>query len=165
MVACTVIEVVMSDYIKYIRKKVGHDRVIVVGSGVFVYKDGLVLLQKRKDNLCWAIHGGIVDIGENVEEAAKRELKEETGLVANTLELFGVFSGENMLYTYPNGDEVYVVGITYICIDFSGELHPEAGEVLELKWFDINDLPTDISPIDVEAIKAFVEYANNNKQL
>ena len=95
----------MSEYIKYIREKVGRDRIIVVGSGVFVYKDGKLLLQRRRDNNSWAIHGGIVDIGEIVEEAAKRELKEETGLTANKLELFGVFSGKNMIYTYPNGDD------------------------------------------------------------
>ena len=148
----------MSDYIKYIREKIGHDRVIIVGSGVFVYKDGKLLLQRRKDNQCWAIHGGIVNIGEVVEDAAKRELKEETGLLANKLELFGVFSGENMMYTYPNGDEVYIVAVTYLCSDFSGELLPEASEVLELKWFDINNLPVDLSPVDADAINTFVEY-------
>ena len=144
------------DYIKYIREKVGHDRVILVGSGVFLYKDNKLLLQRRKDNSRWAIHGGAVNIGENVEDAAKRELKEETGLIANKLELFGVFSGENMMYTYANGDEVYIIAVTYLCNDFSGELHPEADEVLELKWFDIDYLPKDISPIDIDAINAFV---------
>jgi len=148
----------MSDYIKYIRKRVGHDRVIVVGAGVLVYKAGKLLLQKRKDNMQWALHGGSVDIGEVVEDAAKRELREETGLIANKLELFGVFSGEKMLYTYPNGDEVSIVGIIYTCTDFSGELLPDTDEVLELKWFDINNLPEDISPIDTEAIKAFVKH-------
>jgi len=152
----------MADYIKYIREKVGHDRVIIVGSGVFVYKNGKLLLQKRKDNNCWAIHGGSIDIGEVVEEAAKRELKEETGLTANKLELFGVFSGENMMYTYPNGDEVYIVAVTYLCTDFSGEINPEANEVLELKWFDISDLPEDINPVDVYAINTFVEYIHNS---
>ena len=148
----------MSDYIKYIREKIGHDRVIIVGSGVFVYKDGKLLLQRRKDNKCWAVHGGIVNIGEVVEEAAKRELKEETGLTANKLELFGVFSGENMMYTYPNGDEVYIIAVTYLCNEFSGELLPEASEVLELKWFDIDNLPIDLSPVDADAINAFVDY-------
>lgn len=147
----------MTDYIRYIRKKVGHDRIIIVGAGVLVFKDNMLLLQKRKDNLCWAIHGGSVDIGENVEDAAKRELKEETGLTANKLELFGVFSGEKMMHTYPNGDEVYIVGINYICRDFSGEIRPNTDEVLELKWFDLNELPDNISPVDEDIINLFVE--------
>ena len=148
----------MSDYTKYIREKVGHDRVIMVGAGVFIYKDGKILLQKRKDNFCWALHGGGVEIGEKVEEAARRELLEETGLIANKLELLGVFSGENMLYTYPNGDEVYIIGINYICRDFSGELLQETDETFELKWFDINNLPENISPPDIGPLNAFVEF-------
>ena len=40
--------------------------------------------------------GGSVNINEVVEEAAKRELLEETGIVANALELFGVFSGKEL---------------------------------------------------------------------
>jgi len=146
------------DYIKYMREKVGKDRIIIVGAGVLVFKDGKLLLQRRKDNQCWGMHGGSVDIGEIVEDAAKRELREETGLIADELELFGVFSGDNMMYTYPNGDEVYVIGITYICREFSGDLNPDADEVSELKWFDIDDLPENITPGDIDAVNAFVEY-------
>lgn len=145
-------------YIQKIRKKIGHDRLIAVGAGVFVYKDGKVLLQKRRDNLCWALHGGIVEIGEIVEDAAIRELFEETGLIASKLELLGVFSGESRMYTYPNGDEVYLIGIIYICRDFTGELLLETDETLDLKWFDIDNLPKEISPPNVEPMKAFVEY-------
>ena len=71
----------MPDYIKNIRKKVGHDRIIIVGAGVLIYKDNMVLLQKRKDDLSWSTHGGSVDLGENVEDAARRELKEERGKI------------------------------------------------------------------------------------
>lgn len=148
----------MSEYTKYIREKVGHDRVIMVGAGVFIYKDGKVLLQKRRDNLCWAMHGGGVEIGEKVEDAAKRELFEETGITANKLELLGVFSGENMMYTYPNGDEVSIVGINYVCSDFTGELLSETDETIELKWFDIENLPLEISPPDIEPLRVFVEH-------
>ena len=148
----------MQEYIRNIRKKVGPDRIIIVGAGVFVYKEGKVLLQKRKDNLCWALHGGCVEIGEKVEDAAKRELREETGLIANKLELLGVFSGESMMYTYPNGDEVCIISIIYVCHDFSGELLSETDETSELKWFDINNLPKNISPPNVEPMNAFVEY-------
>ena len=146
-----------ANYIRQIREKIGHDRLIMVGAGVIVHKNGKVLLQKRRDNLCWAIHGGAIEVGEKVEDAAKRELLEETGLIANKLDLLGVFSGENMLYTYPNGDEVYNVAITYVCSDFSGELLPQTDETLELKWFDVDKMPGDISPPDVGPLRAFVE--------
>ncbi|TDF89425.1 NUDIX hydrolase [Paenibacillus piri] len=145
-------------YIQNIRKKIGHDRLIAVGAGVFVYKDGKVLLQKRKDNLCWALHGGGVEMGEGVEDAAKRELFEETGLVANKLELLGIFSGDDRMYTYPNGDEVYLIGIIYVCNDFSGELLSETDETLELKWFDIDNLPQEISPPNIKPLESFVQF-------
>lgn len=153
----------MNGYIKHIRKKVGHDRLMIVGAGVFIYKDEKILLQKRKDNLCWALHGGSVEIGEKVEDAVKRELLEETGLIANSLELLGVFSGENMMYTYPNGDEVCIVGIIYICRDFSGVLLPETDETSELKWFDIDNLPQQINPPDIEPLSAFLQYVQHRK--
>lgn len=143
-------------YIRDMRAKVGHDEIICVGAGVLVYKDGKLLLQRRRDNGCWGIHGGCVEPGEEVEAAARRELKEETGLTANHLELFGVFSGEDMRHTYPNGDKVSIIGIHYICRDFSGALSPQAEELLELRWFDLDDLPSPITPPDRRSIEAFV---------
>ncbi|MCL2397568.1 MAG: NUDIX hydrolase [Defluviitaleaceae bacterium] len=147
------------DYIQYIRKKVGHDMIIMVGCGVFPYKDGKVLLQRRKDNNCWACHGGGMNIGETPEEVAKRELLEETGLVAEKLELLGVFSGSDMLYTYPNDDQVCIVAVSYVCQEFSGNLLAQRDEVSELKWFDIDDIPHNISPPDRQTMAAFVKWA------
>ena len=148
----------MTSYIRDMRRKIGHDRLMIAGASVFVYKDGKVLLQKRRDNRCWAKHGGCVEIGEAVEDAARRELREETGLIAGRLELLGVFSGEDMLYTYPNGDEVYIVDVTYICGDFSGESLPETDETSELRWFGIDEIPEEISPPDKRAVEKFVEW-------
>lgn len=145
-------------YVREIRKKVGHDEIIIVGAGVIVYRDGKVLLQKRRDNGCWATHGGCVEVGERVEDAARRELFEETGLVAHDLELLGVFSGEDMRYTYPNGDMVSIVGITYVCSDVSGELRPDSEEVAQLMWFGADALPEDISGPDRAPMRAFADY-------
>ena len=142
------------------RAKIGHDTLICVGAGVLVYKDGKVLLQKRKDNNCWAQHGGGMEIGETLEETAKRELLEETGLIANSLEFLGVFSGKELLYTYPNGDKVCNVCISYVCQDFSGELLNETDETSELKWFSINEIPANISPPDKKIFEAFSDWCN-----
>ena len=51
------------------------------GASIITYKEGKVLLQKRKDNNCWGYHGGAVEMGEKVEDAARRELFEETGAI------------------------------------------------------------------------------------
>ena len=110
----------MTEYIKSMRKHIGHERLLIVGASVFIHKNGKLLLQKRKDNGCWADHGGCCELGETVEETAKRELLEETGLTACSLELLGVFSGKELFYTYPNGDMVSNVNIAYLCENFIG---------------------------------------------
>lgn len=150
-------------YVEQLRKKIGHDEYIGVGAGIFIYKDRNVLLQKRKDNGCWSMHAGGLEIGETVEEAAKRELLEETGLTANTLCLLGVFSGEDMRYTYPNGDKVSIVQIIYTCNDFLGDITREQEEVSELKWFDINEIPDNISPPDKKAFDSFMNFINSKE--
>ena len=150
-------------YVEQLRKKIGHDEYIGVGAGIFIYKDRNVLLQKRKDNGCWSMHAGGLEIGETVEEAAKRELLEETGLTANTLFLLGVFSGEEMRYTYPNGDKVSIVQIIYTCNYFSGDITCEQEEVSELKWFDINEIPDNISPPDKKAFDSFINFINSKE--
>jgi len=154
----------MSDYIKNIRKKVGNDIVIMPCSAVIVYENDKVLLQKRSDNLRWAVHGGSIEVGEKTEAAAARELLEETGLIANKLEMFGVYSGENMIFSYPNGDKTYVIGVFYLCNDFSGEMLQTTDETLELKWFNIDNLPDDIHTPDIEPLEDFRKFINFQHQ-
>ena len=127
------------------------------GASVIMYKDKKVLLQKRKDNKCWGYHGGRVETGEIVEEAAKRELLEETGLVALSLDLFGVFSGPELHHIYPDGNEVHIIDIVFLCNDFSGTIKRQKSEVLDLQWFDIDKIPENISPPIKPALKKFID--------
>lgn len=148
----------MSNYIMDLRSIVGHRTLIQVGASVIVEDNkGRILLQKRSDNHCWGYAGGSVELDEKVEDAAKRELFEETGLTANSLELFGVFSGEDTHYIYPNGDEVSNVDIVFICRDYSGELIRQEDEVEQLKFFDIEELPKQISPPIKIALNKWIE--------
>jgi len=147
----------MNDYIKSMRKHIGHDRLLIVGAGVIIHKNGQLLLQKRKDNGCWGLHGGAIDLGEDIETAAKRELFEETGLIANSLEFLGVFSGEEHFYTYPNGDKVAIVGIVYLCDDFCGDMITSTDETTDLQWFPYDKLPENITPPDIPCFKKALE--------
>lgn len=136
----------MSNYIMDLRQIVGHRPLLQVGASVIVEDcHERILLQKRSDNHCWGYAGGSVELDEVVEDAAKRELKEETGLIAHHLELFGIFSGEQTHYIYPNGDEVSNVDIVYICKDYSGTLKCQESEVEDLRFFDVNEIPENIS--------------------
>ena len=68
--------------------------------------------------------------------------------------LFGVFSGKDTHFVYPNGDEVSNVDIVYICKDYHGTLRPQAGEVEELRFFEPDQIPE----------KLFVPIANPLKK-
>ena len=135
-------------YIRELRKLVGHRPIIMVGSGVLVLRGNQVLLQRRKDNGLWGIPGGSLEPGESFEEAAIRETYEEVGLVIDKLTLFKVYSGKDQFYTYPNGDQIYDVGVAFLTRDFHGELQADASEVLELEFFPLGELPVDLNPLD-----------------
>ena len=101
----------MSNYIMDLRKFVGHQTIIQCAASIIVVnKNGQILLGKRTDNHKWGYSGGSIEIDEKVEDAAKRELYEEMGLVAEEIEFFMVHSGPEVHYTYPNGDEVCAGG-------------------------------------------------------
>jgi len=134
-------------YILDLRKYVGHRPLIQVGASVIVEdSQGRILLQLRSDNHCWGTCGGSIEPDERVEDAARRELFEETGLTAEALELFGVFSGPELHYVYPNGDEVSNIDIVFLCRSFTGELKPQAEEVEKLRFFSIEEIPENLSP-------------------
>ncbi|MCM1024371.1 MAG: NUDIX hydrolase [Prevotella sp.] len=148
----------MSGYIMDLRKIVGHRTLLQVGASVIVEdENGRALLQKRTDNHCWGYAGGSVELDERVEDAVKRELFEETGLTAEKLELFGVFSGKETHYVYPNGDEVSNVDIVFICREYSGELKMQEEEVEELRFFDAENIPAEISPPIKTALDKWTE--------
>ena len=145
-------------YILDLRKLVGHRPLIQVGASVIVEDpQGRVLLQLRSDNHCWGYCGGSIEVDERVEEAAKRELWEETGLIAEELELFGVFSGPELHYVYPNGDEVSNIDIVFLCKRYVGELKPQEGEVEALRFFALDDIPENLSPPIRPALTKWLE--------
>lgn len=111
-------------------------------------------MQRRKDNNLWGYAGGSVEMDERVEDAAKRELFEETGLTALSLELFGIFSGKEQHFMYPNGDEVSVIDIVFTCKEYKGTLSMQEEEVVELSFFDVDKLPAPIMPPSAPIIKA-----------
>ena len=148
-------------YIENIRKLVGHYPVFMPASGCIIVKDNKVLLQKRVDNGKWATHGGSLELGEDFEDALKREVKEELNINIKDPKLFKFYSGEKEHHIYPNGDEVYGVSAFYIVTDYDGEFKLDANEVVELKWFDINDLPKEIHGPDVQALAEMIEYLKN----
>ena len=111
-----------------------------VAATAVVERAGLVLMLRRAVQTgygLWSLPGGYVDRGEVVEEAAAREVREETGLHVQIGELMGLFSEEG----HP------VVVAAYAAIETGGKL--EAGpEALELGFYPLDGLPPLAFPRD-----------------
>lgn len=136
----------MDEYMKELRGLVGSRPILMCGASVVLYNAaGEVLMMHRTDNDSWCFPGGALELGEKVEEAAAREIFEETGLTVDKLKLFGVFSGKDMYYKYPNGDEVYNVDVVFVSNSYHGEIRV-SDEGREIRFFAVNELPEKISP-------------------
>ena len=145
-----------------LRKLVGSRPLIMAGACVLLCSEQQLLLQRRTDNGCWGLPGGSMELGETLEEVAKMELFEETGLHAKGLELFDMFSGQELYYKYPNGDEVYNVVAAYLCTEFDGALKEDGIEVQEVRFFNYGELPSELSSPDVPIIKRFMDRFGSN---
>ena len=70
---------------------------------------GIVLIERKNEPVGLAIPGGFVDIGETVEQAVKREMKEEINLDVEILNILGVYSD-------PKRDpRFHVVSVVFVC--------------------------------------------------
>lgn len=119
-----------------------YDRHVVV-DGV-VEKDGEILLIRRglePNKGKMALPGGYVDWDETTEEAVVREVYEETGVRASVKKLLGVYSDP-----HRDSSDMQNIAVAYILtVDDESELQPQEGEVLEVGWYDVENLPSDIA--------------------
>ncbi len=105
-----------------------------IAIGGIIIKNNKILLIKRRDDpdrIQWAIPGGKVEINETLEEALKREMKEETGL--------NVSRGSLMAVTEFINTNFHYIILDYECDIISGNMHANS-DALETKYFDIDHI-------------------------
>ena len=111
---------------------------------VIAEKNGKVLLIRRGRSIfqgMLALPGGHVEDGETVEEAARREFEEETGLKAKLVDILGVYSDPKR---DPRGE---TVGTVFIGKVLDGK--PKAGsDAVGVRWYDLDKVESRILAFD-----------------
>lgn len=123
-----------------------------VGVGVLLKKDGKILLGKRHDDPekadselggegTWTLPGGGMRYKESPEEAACREVKEETDLEVKKKDL------KKVSVTNDISGDTHFVTIGFLCEESDGRPGAmEPDQIIKWEWFDLNDLPSPIFP-------------------
>lgn len=113
-----------------------------IGVGAIVIKNGKVLLGKRKNahgDGTWSFPGGHLEFGESIEDCARRETEEETGLIIDN---FKKSTFTNDVFEKEGKHYVTLYAIAEISEGEPVVAEPEKCE--EWKWFDWDNLPSPI---------------------
>ena len=130
----------ISEYLRNLRSKIGHDPVLIPGVTAVVFNDaGQVLLQRSREDGRWYVPGGAMDPDEHPAEAGVRAVQEESGLHVEPRRLIGVYAEEPV--KYANGDVVHYVSTAFACGVVGGILGVGDDESLELRFFAPDALP------------------------
>ncbi|WP_102400723.1 NUDIX hydrolase [Haloimpatiens massiliensis] len=149
------------NYIREIRKNIGHAPLMTTACGVIIENSkGEILLQQRKDNKKWGIPGGAMEIGEKYIDVAKREVFEEVGIEIENLCLLGIYSGEDRIIVYPNNDICCVTSIVFKTTEYKGEILQETDETLRHIFFNKDNLPDEINEFDKNYIEDWKRNIN-----
>jgi 8-oxo-dGTP diphosphatase len=137
-----------------------------VGMGVLVMRRGRVLLGRRRGSHgegYYAAPGGHIEFGESFEQAARREVSEETGLEITELRLLSV---GNYVFKRDDGERHYI-DVDFVCEAGAGEpqlTEPEKCDGWE--WYDLDDLPQPLFIVTqrmIESLRCGVAINNISK--
>ncbi len=113
--------------------------------------DGRVLLVRRSNEpLGWALPGGFIDYGESAEAAARREVREETGVSVLLTDLLGV-------YSRPDRDPRHHT-LTVVYIGRSREPVAAGDDAAEVREFALDALPDDLAFDHAQILRDYRHY-------
>lgn len=132
------------DTFHWLRKKYWKIfKIETFGVRVLVYKDNKVLLVKHRYGNFWVMPGGGINKNENADQAAFRELKEETGMIANQIDFK---LGQYKNNTGGKNDNISCLVVTkFKEIQKFKRTFIDYLEICDMNWFDVENLPIEVS--------------------
>jgi len=112
----------------------------LVGTGALILQDGKLLLIKRgaqPGQGKWSIPGGLVELGENVQDAMTREVKEEVGLEVEAVKLMDVF--DSVTLDAQGRIQYHFVVVNFLVRIVGGSLQT-ASDILEAQWVPFEEV-------------------------
>lgn len=120
---------------------------VSAGVRLLMVRDGQVLLVKHVYEPFWYLPGGAVERDETLENAARREAREETGASLNDLQLFGAYTN------YERGKSDHII----VFLSQTFELTCEGDDEIEFcQFFPLDALPEDVSTGSENRIREYL---------
>ncbi|URN93773.1 MAG: NUDIX domain-containing protein [Candidatus Pristimantibacillus lignocellulolyticus] len=133
---------------------------ILVRPTLIIYNSKAELLLVRHNDDLWGLPGGLLEPGESIEDAIRREVMQELEISVENLIEFRTFSDSRFYITSETGQKTHYVAVTYITNQFTGSIRPDEFEVLEYRYFKPKDLPENI----VEMIRIILDEFIDSEQ-
>ncbi|GAB2559727.1 NUDIX domain-containing protein [Nocardia heshunensis] len=109
------------------------------GSALVVDAGGRVLMQRRGDSGNWSLPGGIMEVGETLEQCVIRETHEETGLDIEITGLLGIYTDPEHVIEYSDGEVRQEFAIVYRGRVVGGEIRV-SHESTEVRFLSLEEL-------------------------
>jgi len=123
-------------------------RPITLGVKLLLVQEGGICLVRHTYQSGWHLVGGGVKRGERMEEAGRREAREEVGAALGELRLFGLYAN----FQEGKSDHIAV----FVCSEFT-LAGARSAEIAEWRMFPLGELPADVSPGSMRRISEYLD--------
>ena len=109
----------------------------IVGAFILNDKNELLLFKCTKWKNLYSVPGGHVEYGETIEQAVKREIKEETNIDINFIEVFNV---QDNIFDPNYIKKKHLIFLDCLCEPLTLDIKLDNRELIDWRWFKIDEV-------------------------